>query len=244
MRLLSFVALAACLALPSTVLAQAPTSCAQVHCCYPTQDSFSSVRQDNPEIDDAIAALPSSDFHGTINRLDALFSRGQVRNLGCGDAAQLPSNFQRSFESAIADLAADLDAAAADTSLTDEQFLMLAQVANKYAFRRLLAFYPAEAANPPCTPGGITFCQPGTGPGTEIPCVPIPPPPCTEDPAAFDALDSVLVEIQPRWTAIWNATPGNTSPKFLNINNFNNAVRIETGSTTMLTIKGVESIDD
>jgi len=73
---------------------------------------YSELRKDNPAIDEAIALLPNSDLHGTLNRISALLHRGQIRDLPTPtDYQDLPDNFVSGMAFAIQDLKIDLEEA-------------------------------------------------------------------------------------------------------------------------------------
>ena len=58
-----------------------------VGCALPARaeyTAYSELRQDNPVINEVIGELSSSDMHGTLNRISALFTRGPVRDLAGG----------------------------------------------------------------------------------------------------------------------------------------------------------------
>lgn len=114
-----------------------------------TPPQYSQLRQDNPHIDDAIAAAPNSDLHGTFNRLSALYNRSHVRDAAAdaGHLGLLPENFLRNLEATLLDLQVDISSGQLD-DLTAEQALTILQLVEIYAVRRPLELW---ASNPPTT---------------------------------------------------------------------------------------------
>ena len=117
-----------------------------------TPPQYSQVRQDHPGIDEAVAEMPNSDFHGTINRLSALWNRGQIRDLTTGQGGQLPANFVKNLEATLIDLRDDLREDELQT-LSAEQGLYILHVIEVYAFHRTLDLngaIPCFASPPGC----------------------------------------------------------------------------------------------
>lgn len=121
---------------------------------------YSDLRRDNPVIDETIALLSSSDLHGTLNRISALFTRGQVSDLPDGTLdSELPENVRRNLQNALEDLGADLLAADADlaaSGLTGDDLLrrqwVLVQVVNLVFSERMLELSYVDDG------GGVVTC--------------------------------------------------------------------------------------
>lgn len=214
----------ALIALATAAVAQTPNF---------TPVPYSEFRQERT-IDAAIAAMPSSDLQGTFNRLSAILQRGQVQEANPGGGIFLPANVMRNLEATLLDLQSDLSAenvGAIDGNL-DHQLSLLHAV-RQFAFRRQIQLYGAFDVCPPCPP-----CD--------------APPPCTpctcltNDPDFYATLDQIAkIQLLDAYTDLYNslteaeqATLGLVAPAAFEGSNFVGA----TG--TMLTIKGVESIDD
>lgn len=223
-----------CAALASAAAADTPTA-------------FSQLRQEYPQIDDAIAAAPNSDLNGTLNRLSALYNRSPIDTAAADAGAQnlLPANFSKNLEATLLDLAEDIGKNDIE-GLSPEQKLTLLQVVNIYGLGRPLELWQS---NPPtkCSDfGGIDLYSTCVG-TTEYPC-----PACVEnDVPAMDAIDGVFSGAKALYTAYRNSL---TPTERLQTDLDGNLLAPEPSSlkpgtiigatTTMLTIKGVESIDD
>ena len=193
---------------------------------------YSQLRQDYPQIDDAIAAATESDLNGTFGRLSALYQRSPINGLGtdAGTNGQLPSNFLRNLEATLIDLQEDLGKDQVG-ALSIEQKLVLLQVVNIYAVARPLELWASEVIT---TCGPFTACPPG-----EEYC-----PPCIDDdPAVINEVQDVVSAARPLYKAAYDSLTadqqvGLVVPNSLTPGNLAGAMG------TMLTIKGVESIDD
>jgi hypothetical protein len=79
------------------------------------------LRQLFPQVDRAVASLPSSDLHGSFNRISAILSSKDFADLQDGSSAQVPANVERRLVAAIDQLRArlgdDLDALAPEDRL-------------------------------------------------------------------------------------------------------------------------------
>ena len=220
------------LALSALALSSLTTSALAVE-CVGTPLAYSQLRQDYPQINDAIAAAPQSDLHGTFNRLSALFNRAPIDAALChaGTNGQLPANFVRNLEATLIDLQEDLgkdDVA----GLTAVQKADILQVVRIYAFRRSIEFWE----------GGKFAPCPTACPITE------PEHPCHSCSALVPvilngALNDTVAASRPMYTTVYNSIPvgdraGLTAPGDLTVENYIGSVE------TMAVIKGVESIDD
>ena len=194
-----------------------------------TVPQYSQVRHDFPGIDDAVAAMPDSDFTGTINRLSELYRRKVVVDSapGAAYAGALPENFIRNLDGTLADLAADLkedDLA----SLTDEQVGWVLRVVQVYAWKPTVAIYQGN---------DFTYC------GVIVPCVPSPEHPCPpacfdDDPGVFNRIDAVIGVVQGSYQRVRASSGATSAPATLNGNNLGTAI------DALSLVLGVESIDD
>jgi len=189
---------------------------------------FHELRQEHASIDEAIAAMPSSDLNGTLNRISALYTRSTVRDVGPNLFPQLHGNFSDGMSNALADLQADwVDGTA---SLTLEQKLVLIQTIEVAASSRLVSIYNTQ---PPCQ----TVCDPGPCQT----CIQVTPP-------AVGMLNGVVGLFYNDMNAMiaeYNAETGSniaSLPSVLAAGNFD--FHLDRIRATFLTIKGVESIDD
>lgn len=127
---------------------------------------YSQVRQDYPQVDDAIAAAASSDLHGTFNRLSALYQRSGIDGASAGDghSGLLPDNFERNLEATLLDLREDLLRPDLE-SLTPAQQAAILDAARYVAISRGLELWQGETPTDcsvisPCPPGSETTCTP------------------------------------------------------------------------------------
>ena len=205
MKLIRPVALLLCLGLASAALGITP----------PT---YSALRQQFPQINTAVAAMPSSDLNGTFNRLSAILHRAQVDS--AANFTQLPSNYEKNMEATLEDLRADL---ANVGSLSDDDALTIIQVVRLLAFKRNVELFGAFCTPTPCDP---------------FPCTPTP---CIDTRAFYLTLRDIVSEINPVYQriranssqAVQDGSAASLTPNTL-----------IPGLQTFLTIKGVESIDD
>lgn len=216
MKRVASIALVACLG-ASIAAADTPTA-------------FSQLRQTYPQIDDAIAAATESDLNGTFNRLSAIYRRPPVDAALPGSANTLPENFARNLEATLIDLQEDLGKDQVG-DLTVRQKLDLLQLVNIYAMKRPIELWGTTNYFRTCNP-----CPIGTSP--EDPCHV-----CLDnDPAAVNEVQDTASASRTLYRAVWEsiapADRPSPSPSGLTATNFNGAV------VNLLTIKGVESIDD
>lgn len=212
-RIVSSAALMLCMALATSTLAQTP-------------ELYAQTRQDHPGIDEAVADMPNSDFHGTANRLSALWNRGPIRDLATGQGSQLPANFVKNLEATLVDLRDDLredDLA----SLTDQQVLYILQVIEVYAFQRTLDL---NGSIPYCTIP--TPCGGGEG-QPNCSCINTFTPVNT----SLDQIVSIVRSVYGRARTAAGNPAGAVAPSALNGNN------LGTSLPPLLSVLGVESID-
>ena len=217
MNRLASIALMATLGISSAAIADTPPA-------------FSELRHDKPQIDEAIAAATESDLNGTFNRLSTLYHRPPVDTAEPGSANALPANFARNLEATLIDLQEDLGKDQVG-GLSVDQKLTLLQLVNIYAMRRPIELWGTTRYFRTCN-----LCPIGASP--EDPCYT-----CLDtDPAAVNAVQDTAVASRTIYRAVWEsidpASRPSPSPSGLTATNFDGAL------VNLLTIKGVESIDD
>jgi hypothetical protein len=199
---------------------------------------YSDFRQNYDPINDAIAAAPDSDLHGTFNRLSALFHRSPVRDAAAdaGYEGSLPANFERNLEVTLIDLQDDLANGQLD-GLTPEQQLDILYAVRNFAFRRTIELWQSEEF----TTCGTIVVNPCPI-GQECP----PPPPCVDDdPAVLNELQDVVSSARRLYATVRaDLVAEGADVSELPTSNGLNADNFVGSVGTMLTIKGVESIDD
>ena len=189
---------------------------------------YSQLRQDFPQIDDAIAAATESDLHGTFNRLSALYQRSPIDGMGvdAGTNGQLPANFLRNLEATLVDLQEDLGKDQVG-ALTVEQKLYLLQLVDMYAIARPLELWQSEV---------IDTCIAACPIGEEVGCGPT----CVDDdPAVINEVQHVVDASRTLYKNIADSVSGEAvAPGSLNPNNFGAAI-----DDLVNLVTGVESID-
>jgi hypothetical protein len=130
------------------------------------QTPYHEQRQLHYEIDDAVAALPTSDIHGTLNRISAMYQRGQIRDLltDAGTDGDLPENFVRGMDAALLDLKVDLKDVVALEGEDEYHKAVLLLTINAVAFSRNVDLYqnvPDDEFNCWIPAGGEQeYCRP------------------------------------------------------------------------------------
>ena len=196
---------------------------------------YSEFRQDHPGINDAIAAAPSSDLHGTFNRLSALYNRSPIDNapVDAGYNNDLPANFLRNLEATLIDLQEDLGKDEVSGLSPLNKAYLLAAV-RTYAVRRPLALWQSANVHscevpPPCPNPAIEGGCPGV-------CL-------DNDPAVINEVQRAVIASRPVYRAVYDSVApadrgGLVLHGSLSAENFIAQIGL------LLTIKGVESIDD
>lgn len=126
---------------------------------------YSQLRQDHASIDAAVAPMSNSDIHGTFNRISALFTRRQVRDLIAGDGNEglLPRNFDASMVAALADLQLDLKDELQNLTL-EERYTILQVVEVTASSRNVELFQGWDDDDGTCIPTPENPCPPPIAP--------------------------------------------------------------------------------
>lgn len=109
---------------------------------------YADLRHAHPAIDDAVAAMPDSGLHGTLDRISATLQH--VSSLPPGGAGELTPSEQRRLLDALRSLQRQLRSGLPSLGVADR--LVIAQAVDVVAMRRVVELHDGIAPPSPCPP--------------------------------------------------------------------------------------------